>query len=155
MALFSHSLTSCLPFTERNPKPYRLKLLHSPPDVPLLCACTSSNSHSFLSIFSLSENGSPQECCVEEFHDWSHANSILRCTLLMCHEIPHTVQLIDTELIQGAAYLCVVCSYRLMVYQVPASTGVMSWEWMDHPVIHKSSCKIAHAKLRYTRMIET
>lgn len=125
-----------------------MKLLNCGPDCPvLLCTCVGDNFHSLFSVCSLSENREVQGGQFQTFDEWSHANSMLTCTKLECREIPEAVQ-IDSALIRGALYLCVVCSHQLMLYELPA-TDAVSCKWMDNPVIRKSSCKILHAKLRY------
>lgn len=128
-----------------NSKASQMKLLNCGPECPLLlCTCVSKESHSLLTICRLSEE------LQGGLIGWNCANSLPTCIKLECRKTPQTVKHLDSAVIHGVQYLCIACSNQVMVYELPSSPEAMSCKWMDHPVIHKSSCKISHAKLRYT-----
>ena len=129
-----------------------MRLVTAAPECPvLLCYSYGDSQNSTLCLCTLTE---VRESCLNEgnfqmFEAWSQANSFLKCTRLKCCKFPHQIGQIDSEHVRGVPFLCVVCSYQLLVYEIPPSSAALSCNWTTHSVVHKSACKIMHAKLRY------
>lgn len=127
------------------------------PESPmLLCYSWGHDSNSTLIICSLSEQsqvGQKEASQYQTFEDWSQVHSMLRCTKLMSCKMDQQVEQIDSEVVGGAAYLCVTCTRQLRIFEIPLLKTSITCKWICQPVIHESPSKISHSKLRYPIII--
>lgn len=115
----------------------------------MLCYCSEDDSSSTLTISSLTEQlDSGARSDSQTFEDWSQTNSTLACTKLKCIVMVEQIQQIDSEIVEGVAYVCVTCIHCVMIYTIPSSDA-LSCKWIDCPTIHRCQSSISHAKLRY------